>query len=459
VTVAARNRYLEQSEWLSPINIDNSGGTNVSKALTDWLAATGRPGDLFKLRQGFYWVPQGVGIGKAMTLDLNGSLLFTGLTLGPEDPNLAQSQIDYPPVFIHWDEDTLFLDRRSIISVAASDVNVRSSLAGARLIGAARKVLYKLSQTNMPSGCEYNSTFQGQHGIRVGYESSPNVFATIANIDLDLTNISIEFCSGDGIYLIRNTDGVEIHGQQAGPDVVNANTVMHLGHPWLGGVGGLPDEIDVGGGGGGTYDLWVPGGIAYPGIHHTARQGIATDFPNANLTIRDLSIWRGGRTAIDLELATGFEYDGVTIQRVEFGHWNLGHISNPHHGAAHDVLIEDCICYQQMNIHVAIDEAEPLRRQNWTIRGNRYRFRKNNGGGPTGGAAVRVTAIDGLTIANNFGWVEISGQGIDLGDSTSVTTSPSEDTQFVPTATVTGCPAFAGVATATGRAWTPTIQR
>jgi hypothetical protein len=458
VTVRTRGRYLEQSEWLSPTNIDNTGTVAASKGITDWLAATGSPGDRFRLRPGTYWVPQGVGIGKAMSFDLNGATLFTGVTLGAEDPTLAVSQARFPPVFVHWDEDTAFLDRRSVISIAASNVNVLSSAAGARIQGASRRAAYRSDDPTRPLGCEYDSTFQGQHGIRIGFESSPNVFATIANVDLDLTNISVEFCHGDGIYMIRNTDGVTIHGVQAGPAVVNANTVTVLGNPWLGAIGGLPDEIDVAAGWEG-HDLWVPGSTAYPGIHHTSRQGIATDFPNANLTIRDLSIWRAGRTAIDLELATGFEYDGVTIQRVEFGTWSLGHIANAHNGAAHDVLIEDCICYQQFNIHCAVDEVEPIRRTGWTIRRNRGMYRHNNGGGPTGGAVCKLNAIDGLTISDNFNLVEVSGQGVDLGDSTAVTTSPTEDTQFVPSASIVGCGAFAGVATAVGRALTPTIVR
>jgi hypothetical protein len=454
-----RGRYLEQSEWLSPTNIDNTGTVAASKGLTDWLANTGSPGDRFKLRSGIYWVPLGIGIGKAMTLDLNGSWLSTDVTLGPEDPDVTLSQAQHPPVYVHWDEDTAILDRRSVISIAASNVNILSSATNARIVGAARKVGYRGAPV-VPEGIEYNSTFQGQHGIRIGFESSPNVFATIRNVDIDLTNISVEFCSGDGVYMIRNTDGVTIHGAQAGPSVVNANLVTNLGIPYLGATGGLPDGITVNGGGGGTYDIWQLGLTGYPGIHHTARQGIATDFPNANLTIRDISMWRIGRTAIDLEVVdASWEYDGVTIQRVEFGHWGLGHINNPVDGNADNVLIEDCICYKQPNIEVATAGGTPTRRTNWTIRRNRARFRKNNGGGATGGAAIKATAIDGLTIEDNYQMIEVSGQGLDLGDSTGITTSPAEDTQFVPTTPITYTAAFAGVAQAVSKTWNPTGPR
>jgi hypothetical protein len=45
------------STWMSPGSIDKTGSQNVSAALTDWLATTGQPGDIFKLRRGSGFAP------------------------------------------------------------------------------------------------------------------------------------------------------------------------------------------------------------------------------------------------------------------------------------------------------------------------------------------------------------------------------------------------------------------
>jgi hypothetical protein len=452
-----RCRYLEQSEWLSPTNIDNTGVTNVSKAITDWLADTGQPGDLFKLRSGSYWIPQGIRIAKSLRFDLNGAVLFTGITLGPEDPNLAQNIINYPaPPFDDWSGVDIagWPASRVAVKVIADDVGIYSSAVGARIQGAARKVVYRGGFTTAPEACEYNPSFEGQHCIRFGYKPAGS-FLDRYRLDIDLTNISLEFPSGDGITFMGATHDVVIHGAQAGPAVVDANLVNISGIPYLGANGGLPDGINVGGGGGGAYDLWIPGATGYPGIHHTARQGIATDFDGcSDLTIRDISLWRIGRTAIDLEIGNSFTFPDVTIQRVEFGHWYLGHINQPYDGNCDNVLIEDCISYKQWHIQCATVNQTP-RRTNWTIRRNRARYRHGDAGGPPNEAL----AVDGLTIENNWGIVQSAGGGIDTGTSTSVTINPTEDTQFVPTTLLVSCGAFAGVATAAAKAWNPTGPR
>lgn len=448
MAVIARASRLRQWDWLSPTSIDNTGTQNVSASLSAWLADVGQPGDRFQLRPGSYWIPQGVRIGKAMELDLNGAWLTTGTVLGPEDPNLAASQVAYPPLWDDWSgvDVASWPGHRNALRIPVSDVRLHSSLAGARIIGAARKVVYRGGFTTVPEGCEFNSPYEGQHGIRVGHKSGAS-FTSISNVDLDLTNISVEFPSGDGVYLMGNTNDVTIHGAQAGPAVVDANFVGVGGDPNLGAVGGLPDGIDVGGGGGGTYDLWIPGATGYPGIHHTARQGIAMTFGGTALTIKDLSLWRIGRSAIDIELATGVSLDGLIIARVEFGHMYLGCINNPYNGPAHNVVIEDCHSYKQIAIHCA-DGGTTVRRNNWTIRGNRARFRSDAGAG----APASALHVDGLTIVDNYALVQNAGQGIDVGDSTGVTISPAEDIQFPPTTLQVTTPAKAGLAAGTGRA-------
>jgi len=72
----------------------------------------------------------------------------------------------------------------------------------------------------------------------------------------------------------------------------------------------------------------------------------------------------------------------------------------------------------------------------------------------------RIALTGGIATGKSFAFeTTLGGEGVDLGDSTSVTVSPTEDTQFVPSSSVVGCGAFAGIATATGKALTPTIQR
>ena len=43
--------------WTCPATIDNTGATDVSAALTDWLNTTGAPGDTFRLRWGQGYSP------------------------------------------------------------------------------------------------------------------------------------------------------------------------------------------------------------------------------------------------------------------------------------------------------------------------------------------------------------------------------------------------------------------
>jgi hypothetical protein len=294
-----------------------------------------------------------------------------------------------------------------------------------------------------------------QHCIKFGANTAGGAINRY-RLDVDLTNISLEYPAADGIYMLKWAHDVTIHGAQAGPAVVDANMVDSGGIPHLGANGGLGGTIDVGGGGGGAYDLWEAVPTAYPGIHHTGRQGIATDWEIFNLTIRDISIWRPGRTAIDIEMAgTNARCWGLTIARVEFGHWFIGCISSGAKGSLEDFVLEDCICYKQFRVDTHSDEVTPDRGVNWTIRRNRQKFRTNTTAGPI----YFMDRTDGLTITDNFGPVQTVGQGIDTDGSTDVTVSPTEDSQCVPISVTTCCGAPAGVATAAGTALTPTIAR
>lgn len=427
ITVA-RTRHLqapvEQVEVI-PDSIDSTGATNVSGLIAFWLANYGSDGDTFRMKPGDYWVPQGVPISRPMTLDLNGARLITKTTLGPEDPDLAGSIIAYPSIFTHWDVDPVdWPHHRVVLSIGCSNVNVKSSQAGARIQGAARKVYYRGGNTLIPEAIPYESAFEMQHAIRVGYKPGGTAIL-VEDVDIDITNIALEFVCGDGLYVIRNTNRVTLHGQQAGAGVVDANTVMSGGIPYLGANGGLGATIDTAA----TPDVWVPTAQSYPGIHHTGRQGVATDFSNDNLTLRDFSMWRIGRSCIDIELGAIHAMNGFTVQRVEFGHWFLNHIINPYEGAIANCLIEDCVSYKQWDLGTAHGSmgGSPNRRVNWTIRGNVQHLRKNN----TAGEILKLHAIDGLVIEDNYGEVETAGMGItDLADCTAVTISPAENVQF-----------------------------
>jgi hypothetical protein len=82
----------------SPRSIDNNGRQTVSRALTEWLASTGKDGDVFRLRRrpddapGQYWIPQGVAIRRPMQLDLNGCCLYTGPGDGGDHPPFYDDQ-------------------------------------------------------------------------------------------------------------------------------------------------------------------------------------------------------------------------------------------------------------------------------------------------------------------------------------------------------------------------------
>jgi hypothetical protein len=386
-------------------------------------------------------------------LDLNGSWLFTNTTLGPEDPNVTQNIVTYPPLWNDWSgSDTVNWPRhRVVIRVVADDVRIYSSIAGARIQGAARKVFYRADDTNLPEGCEFNSTYEGQAGVRFGYNPSGTPQPR-ARFDLDLTNIAIEYVSGDGIYLMDETSDVTIHGARQGVSVVDANVVNTAGDVELGATGGLGGTINTSG----AYHVWTPTfSPIYPGIHHTARQGIAFPWDHANITIRDLSIWRVGRSAIDMEITSGFHADTVTIQRVEFGHWYLGMISNGSEGTVDNLTVEDCYSYKQWLLSCHTNGASPDRPVNWLVQRNRAELRHNS----ASGSPNVLDRVDGLDVLDNYGLTRSSGQGVDPGTSTDVTVSPGEDIQYPPTSQTVVCPAFAGVAAATGQALTPTIPR
>jgi hypothetical protein len=223
------------AHWQAPESIDNTGATDVSAALTNWLASTGAPGDAFELRRrpdgspGRYWVPRGVRIGKPMLFDMKGCELFTGLTLGVHDPNLEACIAAHPPLWNDSGEQTgpdgSWPTHRVVLLISSSNVTLHSSVENARIQGSARDVGYRgdeqLVGRRHPTGCIFHRRDErppyafgdGQHGIRLGgsagTHSDTNHYSAIL---LDLTNISVEFVHSDGVYLNDNHDHVTIRG-------------------------------------------------------------------------------------------------------------------------------------------------------------------------------------------------------------------------------------------------------
>ena len=435
------------AHWQAPANIDNTGATDVSEALTNWLASTGVPGDAFELRRrpdgspGRYWVPRGVRIGKPMLFDMMGCQLFTGLTLGFDDPNIEASKAAHPPLWDDWGERTdagAWPARRVVVLVASSNVVVASSQEGARIQGAARTVHYRGSETlvgrRAPTGCQFHGAAfgDGQHGIRIGGRpgsySNTNFFD---GITLDLTNISVEFNHGDGVYLNDNHRHVTIKGR-------------NLGEPTL---GGRPHPVDDGVLEGYTLqggtivqgatradDRWVPG-TWLPGIHHTGRQGIATDFRNYDTLIENVAIWRTGRGTIDWEPAANFaEILRPTIRGIEVGIHTLLFMPCAGPRPIRDLVCENVVLYEQPTIDT-FQAGATHRHSNWRIEN----VRCTSGVKMRSATVFRLGRIDGLQVLDNHALIKGTGDGINTagngttgpnGASTGVVIDPAESVQF-----------------------------
>lgn len=411
MTTATRTRYVETNEHLSPTNIDNTGATNVSKAITDWIASPAfNDGDLFRLRLGLYSVPQGIKIGRPCRLDLNGSLIGTGTVMGDQDPDPAASAAIYPALWNDWGEQdagTSWYGKRACIVVAANNVTIYSSVASAGVGGAARIVNYRGDPANnLSTGTEYDSDLEAQHGIRI---------EGVSNVTVDLTNIGVSYVHGDGIYMRDNATNIRILGRNLGEATVGGN-VSGIDSGVLDGNAGLGGTINTTP----TPDIWMPSGTVYPGIHHVSRHGIGTGFTISDVFIDGLAIWRTRWSFIDLEPAgVGDQCDNITIQNTESGIHRLRWVSAAAR-PCNNVTIRNNVCYEPIGVDTVT--ASGTRHSNWTIDGN-------TGGCTISNDSFTVTRIDGLTITNND-QTQTGGVGIDTGDSTSVTINPAESVQF-----------------------------
>jgi hypothetical protein len=411
--------------WVVPSSIDNTGAKNVSKALTDWLKTTGRPGDVFRLRRGpgyspgAYYIPQGILIDKPLTLDLQGCWLYTGRTLGDSDPAFESNTTRFPSLWPEYQPD--HPQHRWCIGIDADNVTVTSSFVGARIQGAGRVVRYRGGNKEMPEGLLYRPDLEDQAGIVVGL---PNGTTDVHDTDIDLTNIAVEYVLGDGVTCFsRGVGPLRIHGRTLGPKVVNANILNRGGEERLGARGGHGGTIVTGDDG---VDRWEPAVPVYPGIHHTGRHGYATDWSISDLTIEDVSVWRVGRAFVDLELA-GPDARGrnVTIRRCETGHAYLNWIVNGDRGSIENFVVEDNVAYTAMTINGAGPPGGD-RGANWYIRRNRGQLRQVG----DGSVVVKTTRVDGLRVRDNYNTRSPISPGIDLGSSTDVIIAPTETTQF-----------------------------
>jgi hypothetical protein len=411
--------------WEPPPNIDNTGAQNVSGALSYWLAAAGKPGDVFRLRRGpgfapgAYWIPQGILIDKPLTLDLNGCWLYTGSALGDSDPDFEHNATRFPSLWPAHQPD--HPRHRWCVGVSASDVTITSSLPNARIQGAGRVVRYRGDNRQMPEGLLYNADLEDQAAIMVGL---PNGTVDVRNTDIDLTNIAVEYSLGDGVTCFpRGVGPLRIHGRTLGPKVVNANVVNPGGEERLGALGGLGGTIVTGGDG---VDRWQPTTKVYPGIHHTGRHGFATDWSIRGLTIEDVSVWRVGRAFVDLEMgATGARGRDIVIRRCETGHAYLNWIVNGSTGSLENFVVEDNVAYTAMTVNGS-GPVDGDRGANWHIRRNRGQLRQVG----DGSVVVKATRVDGLSIHDNFNTRSPISPGVDVGTSTGVTIAPTENTQF-----------------------------
>jgi hypothetical protein len=373
--------------WVCPTSIDNTGAQDVSVALWYWMQYVGQPGDTFQLRRGpgyapgAYYIPRGVPIRRGIQLDLNGCWLFTGTEDGSQNPPLWDDNYNYT--------GNLWPRTRYCISVAASGAKIFSSLPNARIQGAARQAEFQGSE---PYGCQYFPQYEGQHAIQMLGDG--NV--------VDLTNIACEFTYGDGIYIVQGSTNSWIVGQNIGSPVS-----QNLGGTLSG-------------------STWVPEIAVYPGIHHTARHGIAA-VKSTNLIIYGPSIWHTGRAIFDLEPNGASDFvDGVVIANTETGRHNLMWLAAAGLRSVSNVVVQDNVCHSKLAIYTP--------QVNATARHSNWHLLRNQGGGVYNSPldCFEVDRIDTLEIRDNHQVVSgvRSSMGIDIGTSTNVTISPSEDTQF-----------------------------
>jgi hypothetical protein len=434
------------TEREAPTSIDNTGWTNASAALTLWLAS-GAPGDVFRLRRkpdgspGRYWVPQGVRIGRSLTFDLNGCELFTGRTLGDDDPDFEANRLAFPPL---WDDCGAQSDpdqqhtteqgpawprHRHVLLVAASHVAITSSRPVARIQGAARRVAYRSPDVVGrfgSSGCEYVSQLEAQHGICIG--GSAGAYSDThryRDITIDLNNISVEFTCGDGVYLGDNHTGITIRGRRLGQSVIGGDVLDTSSIASSDGQGG--DIVE-----GATFadDRWRPWAVPLPGIHHIARHGVAADFRNYNTVIEGVAIWRVRRACIDWEPSADFsEIVNPAVRGIETGIHQLYWMpcAGPE-GAITGLVVENNVSYQVPKIStVPSTGTNTNRHAAWRIQNNTCV------GGAMGkelATVFNLQRIDGLEILDNEVPMTVAGQGVDSALSTSVRINPRVALQF-----------------------------
>ncbi|HEX6418412.1 MAG TPA: hypothetical protein VFZ77_07940 [Acidimicrobiales bacterium] len=429
-----------------PGAIDNTGTRNVSAALTNWLA-TGSPGDVFRLRRrpngspGRYWVPQGVRIGQSMVFDLNGCELVTGLVLGADDPDFESSRVAYPAL---WDDCGAQSDpdyqsgpaqgrtwprQRHTLLIAASGVMVTSTTPVARIQGAARQVSYRspgVIGRIGSTGCEYVSQLEEQHAIRVGGSAGAHSDANpYQNITIDLNDISLEFVHGDGVYLGDNHRNITIIGHNLGQSVIGGTVHDTNSISGYDGQGG--DIIE-----GETFadDRWEPWDVPLPGIHHTGRQGIATDFRNYDTLIEGVALWRIRRSCIVWEPAAPYsEIINPTVRGIETGICQLRWM--PCAGDAGPIdglVVEDTVNYEIASISTVPSSGTATNRHaNWRLQNNRCLAGVR---GKEIDTIFNLQRIDGVEILDNEIPMTIAGQGLDVTDSTDVTIGPAATVQF-----------------------------
>lgn len=392
-------------------SIDNSGRTNVSADLADWLNTTGSDGDTLILRRtdngcgpGKYFVPQGVFMERTngVTLDLNGCWLFTGGNTGSE----------FSPLFP--DQITSWPRARYTLTVYGNNMIVKSSMPGARLQGGGRTASMN---GFVPYGIAFVSSLEAQAGLRVLGDGQV----------IDITNIEIAFTYGDGIQLIATnffgsaltSTNVTIKGVRTGP------TILRGGYQNAG-LGGILGAFSVDANGTGSAEV-TPVDEIYHGIHHIGRQGISA-VKSDGVVIRDISIWQSSRAIYDLEPASvGATVDNVQILRTE-SNSNLLNTIAAGGRQVNNLVVEDNICYGPFKINNTSDD-ESLRHSNWTLRRN-----TSTAVWKSGSASIfNLSRTDGLTVEDNFQAAAFGFTNADdimVGSSTSVTISPAALIQF-----------------------------
>ncbi|MGH9026369.1 MAG: hypothetical protein ACRDWD_09690 [Acidimicrobiia bacterium] len=317
--------------YTAPRSIDNTGATNVSAKLTNWLVSSGPPGSVLKLRRragyapGVYWVPQGINFRRHdVTLDLNGCWLLTGFNSGAEFAPLWPHQSD------RWPRN------RYTMRVSGDRIKVFSSVPNALIWGGNNNVKAGGAE---PPFVAYAADREAQHGLQLDRPNGP--------VEIDLTNIEIAYTFGDGIYI-------------AGPhDVRIKGSYNDGGDPLWTPSGGA---IKYG-------SLWAPRLPPRPGIHHVGRQGIAlVDVRNCDVI--NVPLWSVTRSVFDLEpTGSGWTVDGVRIVNGRQGARGNAWVAALGAGWVRNVNIRDNVSLGSITVNCVPPERRP--RTNWTILRNR----------------------------------------------------------------------------------------